>query len=192
MSLWNAATTKDSVFGTGRSKSTDIWVSASVYEDLSERPKMILEERSTNAGASLTNPEVLNAAIKQVSQKAGIGAKDVDWYVLGKDDELYAVDVEEERVIREDPAWRNLKSSGELSIHELDDAEKAFPEIPAIQVQASMRPIGDEESWNLAEAFADYEPPSKAQAAYQPSAAEYREAELPTNHRPSSDMGIDL
>lgn len=194
MSNWETATTRHNVIGPGNAPYTAIWVSAAIEQDNNERPKFILEERSTNTGRSLNEPEILSAAIQQVSRGAEVSAKEADWYVLGQDDELYAVNVEEETTLEESAHLRNLVNSGDLSVHEIEDARKALPNQPETEIKVETFPIGPEQSIQLGEAFAEHDTSHRIdpEAAHHVTPEEWREAELPSEHRYDNDVGHDL
>jgi hypothetical protein len=160
----------------------------------SERPKFIIEERPDNAGASLDQPEILSAAVKDVSQSLDIGAMDADWYMLGKDNELYALDVEEETVLRENPQWRDLANSADLSVHEHEDARKHFPDVEAKEVTAQPYPIDPEQSMEIGAAFEGprIEAASQGLDQWHLTEREWLEASLPSEHRPDNDLGQNL
>lgn len=200
MSEWVNGSAKHDVQMPGATPDVGLYVSAAVDLQETERPMFILEERPDNQGASLAQPEILSAAVKDVSESLNINPSDADWYMLGKDDELYALEVNEETVLRENPQWQQLANSGDLNIHESDDARQHFPDVEFNEVTAEARPIGDMQSIDLGTAFggATMENAPQQLNEWQLTEPEWLEAQMPTDfrptmsHEPDTGLGLDL
>lgn len=178
----------------GTTPDVGIWVSAAVDMENTQRPKFILEERADNQGASFAQPDILSAAVKDVSQSLDIETSEADWYMLGKDDELYALAVDEKTVLRENPQWQNLVNSADLNIHDTEAAQQHFPDVEFREVTAEPHPIGDMQSMELGEAF---EGPKMEGAArgldqWHLTEPEWLEAQMPTDFRPETSHGFEL
>lgn len=198
MSTWETGLAKHDVQMPGSSPSVGVWVLGAIESENSERPKFLIEERADNKGASLHDPEVLSTAVKDVSASLDIRASEADWYMLGKDNELYALDVEERDVVRENPQWLDLQRSGDLSIHEQEAASQAFPEVVEREVSAQARPIGDMESIDIGIAFDGprFEGGEQPDVAPQYTLEEWKRAsmdtELPEAYKPEAGPEFDL
>lgn len=147
-----------------------------------ERPKVLLEERPDNYGAALQEPESLKAAVRDVSSLLNTSANDVDWYVLGEDKEFYPLDVREREITRENPQWTELQNSGDLSVHDHDEARRLYPDVKDREFEVSSRLASDVEAIALKNVFngpqfAGGELPE----AQQYTAEEWRRAEIEQN-----------
>ncbi|GDX39727.1 hypothetical protein LBMAG21_00190 [Armatimonadota bacterium] len=153
MSDWVRPTKKHDFASPNLPEKTGIWVSGAIPKTETERPKIMLEERSDNPGYSLSQAGILGAAIRSVSDDLGIKTEEADWYVVGEDDHLYALEVEDKLVWQPSEQWNNLVRSGELSIHEEDHAKEAFPDEQARVVSADRHEMSFHELHDIIEAF---------------------------------------
>lgn len=138
----------------GLPNKTSIWVSGAVVpDDTSVKPKLILEETHGNAGYSIQQPGILEAAIKSICDELGMKPEDCEWYAVGRDDEFFSIEVTDEMAWRPSPEWQQLANSGDLDHKELEKVKKVFPDEYRQVITATWSTPENLEAMGLIDAF---------------------------------------
>ena len=87
-----------------------------------------------------------------ISASMKIEPDEANWFAQDAGGKLYAVSPSVEHLTVEDPQFTKLKD-GEINIHEVDEAKKAFPDIRVNRLTAPLSEVNPEQQQNLDFAF---------------------------------------
>jgi hypothetical protein len=140
----------------GYNEVTQVSVTGAMNPSESNRPKLIIEDRTDNRGPSVLQSPAKEQCITSLSNSMKIEPQEADWYARGKDGQLQALSIDTEKEPNKQfEAWQK---DGEFSIHDTDKAKRFFPDDE--KMKATAKDLTPKQDQEVKEAFGGLEQPN--------------------------------